>query len=133
MKRDEIKKLSRAQSAVFLLGGIMMVAGAILFKVEPLILAPAIFSAGALFYVVMQWQQKYEGNNPTIERLRKLQILSGIFLLFSAVLMISNRWVYDIFTLFKVDIYNMWIIFLFIGVFLQFYTILRIDNELKIE
>ncbi len=111
----------------------MLVAGAVLYMFEPVILAPAVFAAGALFYVVMQWMQTYEGNNITLIRLRKIQLLSGVFIMLSAVLMISNRWVYDIFTLFKIDIYNSWIIFLFIGVILQLYTILRIDNELKIE
>ncbi|MCQ2129555.1 MAG: hypothetical protein MJZ08_09035 [Bacteroidaceae bacterium] len=128
-----MKKLTRLQSIIFLLGGIMLVAGAVLYMFEPVILAPAVFAAGALFYVVMQWMQTYEGNNITLIRLRKIQLLSGVFIMLSAVLMISNRWVYDIFTLFKIDIYNSWIIFLFIGVILQLYTILRIDNELKIE
>lgn len=128
-----MKKLTRLQSIIFLLGGIMLVAGAVLYMFEPMILAPAVFAAGALFYVVMQWMQTYEGNNITLIRLRKIQLLSGVFIMLSAVLMISNRWVYDIFTLFKIDIYNSWIIFLFIGVILQLYTILRIDNELKIE
>lgn len=128
-----MKKLTRLQSIIFLLGGIMLVAGAVLYMFEPVILASAVFAAGALFYVVMQWMQTYEGNNITLIRLRKIQLLSGVFIMLSAVLMISNRWVYDIFTLFKIDIYNSWIIFLFIGVILQLYTILRIDNELKIE
>lgn len=128
-----MKKLTRLQAIIFLLGGIMLVVGAVLYMFEPVILAPAVFAAGALFYVVMQWMQTYEGNNITLIRLRKIQLLSGVFIMLSAVLMISNRWVYDIFTLFKIDIYNSWIIFLFIGVILQLYTILRIDNELKIE
>lgn len=106
-----MKKLTRLQSIIFLLGGIMLVAGAVLYMFEPVILAPAVFAAGALFYVVMQWMQTYEGNNITLIRLRKIQLLSGVFIMLSAVLMISNRWVYDIFTLFKIDIYNSWIIF----------------------
>ena len=128
-----MKKLSKLQTAIFALGGVMLVAGAILYKFEPVVLAPAVFSAGALFYVIIQWMQSYEGDRLAIKRLRKIQIISGGLILLSAVMMISNRWVYEIFTLFKIDIYNSWIILLFIGVILQLYTILRIDNELKIE
>lgn len=128
-----MNKLTRLQSLIFLLGGVMLVAGAVLYMFEPVILAPAVFTAGALFYVVIQWMQTYEGKNITLIRLRKIQLLSGVLIMLSAVLMISNRWVYEIFTFFKIDIYNSWIIFLFIGVILQLYTILRIDNELKIE
>lgn len=128
-----MKKLSKLQTAIFALGGVMLVVGAVLYKFEPIVLAPAVFSAGALFYVIIQWMQTYDGDSTAIKRLRKIQVISGGCILLSAALMIANRWVYDIFTLFKIDIYNSWIILLFIGVILQLYTILRIDNELKIE
>ena len=126
-----MKKLSRLQSAIFSLGGILLIIGAIIYKFEPVIVAPAIFSTGALFYVIMQWLQSYEGNNTTIIRLRKIQVLSGVMILFSAVLMIANRWVYDIYAFTKIDIYNSWIAFLMVGAVLQVYTVFRMDNELK--
>lgn len=110
-----------------------MIAGAVLFLYDPLILAPTLFSIGALAYVSMQWMQKYEGEKFILKRLRKLQLLSGWIIIFSAILMVCNRWTYDIFTLLKVDIYNMWIVFLFVGVLLQFYTILRMDKEIKLQ
>lgn len=111
----------------------MLMAGSVLFLFEPVILAPAIFSAGAVFYVVIQWMQGYEGDNIRIIRLRKIQMFSGFMILLSAALMISNRWVYDIYTIFKLDIYNMWIAVLLAAAILQFYTILKIDKELLRE
>ena len=128
-----MKKLSKLQSLIFAFGGVMLVAGAALYLFEPQILAPALFTIGALCYVIIQWQQTYDGDNPTIKRLRKIQIISGVCILLSAILMISNRFVYEIFTFYRVDIYNYWIILLFIGVILQLYTILRIDKEIKID
>lgn len=128
-----MKELSRLQTIIYFVGGILMIAGAVLFLYDPLILAPTLFSIGALAYVSMQWMQKYEGEKFILKRLRKLQLLSGWIIIFSAILMVCNRWTYDIFTLLKVDIYNMWIVFLFVGVLLQFYTILRMDKEIKLQ
>ncbi|MDO4801570.1 MAG: hypothetical protein Q4A15_05340 [Prevotellaceae bacterium] len=108
-------------------------AGSVLYLFEPLVLAPAIFSAGAVFYVIIQWMQGYEGDNMRIIRLRKIQVFSGLMILFAAALMISNRWVYDIYTFSKLDIYNMWIAVLLAAAILQFYTILKIDKELQRE
>lgn len=106
-------------------------AGSVLYLFEPKILAPAIFSAGAIFYVIIQWMQGYEGANMRIIRLRKIQVFSGIMILLSAALMIANRWVYEIYTISKLDIYNMWIAVLLAAAILQFYTILKIDKELQ--
>lgn len=128
-----MKKLNKLQNTIFFLGGMMLMAGSVLFLFEPVILAPAIFSAGAVFYVVIQWMQGYEGDNIRIIRLRKIQMFSGFMILLSAALMISNRWVYDIYTIFKLDIYNMWIAVLLAAAILQFYTILKIDKELLRE
>lgn len=128
-----MKKLNKLQNTIFFLGGMMLMAGSVLFLFEPVILAPAIFSAGAVFYVLIQWMQGYEGDNIRIIRLRKIQMFSGFMILLSAALMISNRWVYDIYTIFKLDIYNMWIAVLLAAAILQFYTILKIDKELLRE
>ena len=128
-----MKKLTKLQSAIFAIGAVMLVAGAVLYLFEPKILAPSLYGVGAVCYVSMQWLQSYEGRNLTMKRLRKIQVVSGVFLLFSAILMVLNRFVYEIFTFYRVDIYNYWIIFLFIGVILQLYTILRMDKEIKID
>lgn len=126
-----MRQLSKLQTAIFFIGGILLMVGAAAYLLEPFILAPSIFTTGAIFYVIIQWMQSYLGDDPTIKRLRKIQIVSGILILIAALLMISNRWVYDIYRFTKIDIFNTWIAFLLAGAILQVYTIFRIDNELK--
>ena len=113
------------------IGGILMVLSALMYFFDKSIYIQIAFVIGTLCFVLMQWWQTFETDTLALMRLRKLQIISGIFLLSSAILMLANNFVYEIYTYFKIDIYNYWIVALFIGALLQLYTILRIDKELQ--
>ena len=52
--------------------------------------SPYIYSIGAVGFVSMQLQQRYEGTNFTIRRLRRIMILSDVCFLLAAVLMFAN-------------------------------------------
>ncbi len=126
-----MKKLTKFQSAIFTLGGLMLIAGAVAYFFSHSLIVQIVYGFGAMGYVFMQWLQRYEGDDLTLQRLRKLQVISGVLILMSAALMVANDHVYEIFAMYKIDVYNYWVICLFIGVFMQLYTILRMDKELQ--
>ena len=117
---------------LMLLGGLLMVIGAganVLFCQW----APYVFSPGALLFVAMQLRQRYEGRNFTIRRLRRIQILSCMLFLLSALLMLANQqnflpmdWLYYI-----KYVRNNWVVALLVAAILQLYTSHRISSEIE--
>ena len=106
-----MRQLSKVQSWVLVLGALLMVVGA-----GTSLLgwggSPYIYSIGAVGFVSMQLQQRYEGTNFTIRRLRRIMILSDVCFLLAAVLMFANMG--NVFGLSQITyveyIYNKWVI-----------------------
>ena len=129
-----MRQLSKTQNIIFLVGAVLMVAGAGI-SVLGWKLAPYVFAIGALAFTSMQFLQRYEGSNFVIRRLRRMMLLSDFFFLLSALLMFASMG--NVFGISQVDyityIYNKWVITLLIAAILQLYSTHRIDRELAKE
>ncbi|SFC07956.1 hypothetical protein SAMN04488494_1398 [Xylanibacter ruminicola] len=129
-----MKELNKLQTAIFLFGGILMAVGA-----GTTLLgwgsAPYIFTIGALGFSSMQMQQRYEGQNFTIRRLRRMMLLSDVLFLVAALLMFASKG--DFLGLSYITyieyVYNKWVIVLLIAALLQLYSMHRIGSELEKE
>jgi len=129
-----MRPLSKIQNIIFLVGGLMMVIGAgtslLAWK-----FAPYVFAVGAVCFAAMQMQQRYEGTNFTIRRLRRMMLLSDVLFLVSALLMFASQG--NVFGLNHITylqyIYNKWVITLLIAAILQLYSSHRIGQELEKE
>ena len=129
-----MKRLNKVQTVVFLLGALLMVigAGTTMLAWES---SAYVFSVGALGFASMQMLQRYEGTNFVIRRLRRIQLLSDVLFLLSALLMIANigNFLGLSYLTYIEYVYNKWVITLLIAAILQLYSIHRIDHELKKE
>lgn len=129
-----MRQLSKLQTIVFLLGGILMTIGACttLFAWTS---APYIYCIGAVGFTSMQMLQRYEGSNFTIRRLRRMMLVSDVLFLLSGVLMlasISNVLGLD-YLIYIEYVYNKWVVTLLIAAILQLYSMHRISQELDKE
>ena len=129
-----MRELNKLQTAIFLFGGILMAIGA-----GTTLLgwgsAPYIFAIGAVGFSSMQMLQRYEGQNFTIRRLRRMMLLSDVLFLIAALLMFASKGNY--FGLSYITyieyVYNKWVIVLLIAALLQLYSMHRIGSELEKE
>ena len=129
-----MKQLNSFQNAIFVSGAVLMVAGATLWMMFKS-LAPWIFAVGALAFVAMQVQQRYEGDNFTIQRLRRIMLMSDVLLILTAALMFAddgNPFGLDHLTWLNY-IHNNWMVLLLLAAVIQLYTVFRMDSELKKE
>lgn len=129
-----MKQLNSLQNAIFISGAVLMLVGAALGMFLRSV-APWIFAVGALMFVAMQVQQRYEGEYFTIQRLRRIMLLSDVLLIIVAALMFAdygNPFGLDQLTWLNY-IHNNWVVVLLIAAFLQLYTVYRIDSELRKE
>ena len=127
-----MRQLSKWESYVMLLGGLLMVIGAganVLFCSW----APYVFAPGALLFVAMQLRQRYEGRDFTIRRLRRIQIISNVLFLLAGLLMIANQANFlPIDQLYYIKyVHNNWVVVLLVAAVLQLYTGHRITSELE--
>ena len=83
----------------------------------------------------MQMYQRYEGNNFTIRRLRRMMVLSDVLFLVAALLMFANKSnVLGLNYITYIEyVYNKWVIVLLIAALLQLYSMHRIGSELEKE
>ena len=129
-----MRKLSRVESMIFLLGGLLMVIGAGT-SLLAWSVAPYVFALGALCFTVMQMKQCYDGRNVTIRRLRRMMLLSDVLFLVSALLMFASQ--RNIFGLDHITylqyVYQKWVVTLLIAAILQLYSFHRIGQELAKE
>ncbi len=129
-----MKQLNKWQSAVFLIGGLLMVVGAGL-SVLTFSFAPYIYTAGALGFTSMQLMQTYSGTNITLHRLRNIMILSDLLFLLTAVLMFASQ--DNLFGLPQITyvqyVYQKWVATLLLAAIIQLYAMHRMDSELKKE
>ena len=129
-----MRALSRLQNAIFAIGAVLMLTGAAMVMFLPSV-ATYVFAIGALAYVAMQFQQRYEGTNFTIQRLRRIMLMSDVLLILAAALMFADRgnplgldhltWLNYI--------HNNWMVLLLLAAIIQLYTVFRIDAELQKE
>ena len=129
-----MKELNKLQTAIFLFGGILMAVGAgttLLGWAS----APYIFAIGALGFSSMQMQQRYEGQNFTIRRLRRMMLLSDVLFLVAALLMFASKgnFLGLSYITYIEYVYNKWVIVLLIAALLQLYSMHRIGSELEKE
>ena len=127
-----MRQLSKTETCLLLLGGLLMVvgAGASMFLQS---WASYVFAPGALLFVAMQLRQRYEGNNITIRRLRHIMIVSDVLFLVAALLMFANQSNFlglDYLSYIKY-VHNNWIVVLLVAAILQLYSSHRIANELE--
>lgn len=129
-----MKELNKLQTAIFLFGGILMAVGA-----GTTLLgwgsAPYIFAIGALGFSSMQMQQRYEGQNFTIRRLRRMMLLSDVLFLVAALLMFASKgnFLGLSYITYIEYVYNKWVVVLLIAALLQLYSMHRIGSELEKE
>jgi hypothetical protein len=129
-----MRELNKLQTAIFLFGGILMAIGA-----GTTLLgwgsAPYIFAIGAVCFSSMQMLQRYEGQNFTIRRLRRMMLISDVLFLVAALLMFASKGNY--FGLSYITyieyVYNKWVVVLLIAALLQLYSMHRIGSELEKE
>lgn len=123
-----MKQLTKFQNLLFQLGGILLVAGAILPMVRELAAyAPIVFSAGALLFGSMQLLQRYDGPNIVVRRLRRQQILGAFFLMFAAALMVMKQYHVG-----PIPIRgDEWKVALIVAAILELYAAFRIPAELE--
>ncbi len=129
-----MRQLSSVQNVIFLIGAVLMVigAGTSILQWQG---APYVFAVGSVAFVSMQMQQRYEGQNFTIRRLRRIMLLSDVLFLVSALLMFASQG--NVFGLSYITyieyVYNKWVITLLIAAILQLYSTHRIGSELAKE
>lgn len=126
-----MRQLSKTETYVMLLGGLMMVvgAGASVFMQS---WAPYVFAPGALMFAAMQMRQTYDGTNFTVKRLRHIMLLSDVLFLLAALLMFANQGNFlglNYLSYIKY-VHNNWIVVLLVAAVLQLYASHRIAHEL---
>ena len=138
-----MRQLSKLESIIYLLGGIMMVAGAGLYAFFIIQhVACWIMLIGALAFVLMQSRQRYDGSSLTIRRLRKIMTIAGFGFIIAGFFMVEDSYMFlrPVFsntaegytTYVNVFHYNR-VILLLISAILEMYTSHSISYELKKE
>lgn len=115
-------------------GAVLILVGAAMGMVLPQV-APWVFAVGALAFASMQLQQRYDGDNLTIQRLRRIMLMSDILLILAAALMFAdygNPFGLDHLTWLNY-IHNNWVAAVLIAALIQLYTVYRMDAELRKE
>ncbi len=143
IKKTTMRQLSKLQSAIFLLGGVLMVVGAACFAfgfIYPVMLLYTCwaFLAGTVLFSVVQAMQFYEGQSMVIHRLKRMQYVADIFFVLSGISMVDTVYAFarNWFSNYETYItyfYNKWVVFLLIAALLEMYTTHRISHELKKE
>lgn len=149
MEKDGFRILNKMQTTLFMLGGLLMVAGVgcfvFMFQQE---LAGCVFLVGALLFATMQCMQAYNGRNLTLRRLKSIMNLADLLFVLAGVLMIDTAITNAAFATGQVGhqflrplfsnqenyiqfVYNKWLVLMIIAVMLEIYTTHRISHELS--
>ena len=121
-----MKPLNKLQTFLLNAGGILLLVGAILPAIGALqTVAPYVFTLGAALFGSMQAAARYTGNDITVKRLRRQQMLGATALMAAGVLMFTS--------LYQIAPFNgsEWQLLLAIGAVLEVYTAFRIPAALK--
>ena len=111
--------MKKIQQAIYILGGILLVAGAALY-ITGWAWVPYMYITGSFMFAAMQMLDRYTGKNFILLRLRRQQILGAIALMLAGVLMFACK-------------HNEWILCLLVGCIFELYTAFRIPQELEKE
>lgn len=128
----QLKPLNKLQLAIQYAGGGLMILALIAGILCPLsgitpLAVPQVYSCGTLMFACMQMLQRYEGKNPVIRRLRRMQILGDVFLILSGFAMLLPT-----FTPWYGH-RNEWVVLLAVGTVLLLWTVFRLPTELEKE
>ena len=123
-----MKELTKFQTILYNLGGVMMLIGAII-PMEPSLMTYAayIYMCGALTFGCMQLLQRYDGRNIALMRLRRQQIVASFLLIAAGIMFIMKV---NAIAPFRGD---EWQVALCIAAFIELYTAFRIPAEIKKE
>jgi uncharacterized membrane protein HdeD (DUF308 family) len=123
-----MKELTKFQTILYNLGGVMMLIGAIM-PMEPSLMTYAayIYMCGALTFGCMQLLQRYDGRNIALMRLRRQQIVASFLLIAAGIMFIMKV---NAIAPFRGD---EWQVVLCIAAFIELYTAFRIPAEIKKE
>ena len=137
-----MKQLNKTQGILFLVGGMLMVAGAgcFVFMWQQKVVC-WVFLLGVILFTLMQLMQTYEGNDLVVKHLKRIQAIADILFILSGFLMVDTAYQY-LLPLFKSQdssgyyaylnyVYNKWVILLLIAALLELYTTHRINYELN--
>ena len=129
-----MKQLNKIQLIIYVVGAVLMAIGAG-GTIPGWTVAPYIYCVGALGFTSMQMQQRYDGKNITIRRLRRMMLISDFLFLLAGVLMLVNgNNVFGLDYITYVEyVYNKWVIVLLIAAILQLYSMHRLGHELEKE
>ena len=119
-----MKELTRIENALFRMGGVMMLGGAVAYAFSPQ-WSLWLLAVGLGLYSLMQLRAEYLGTNFHVKRLRRQQLFS-LVVLWGAVLCMSMQ-VMHWGPLHR----NEWMVCLAIGSILQLYTAWRLPAELS--
>lgn len=121
-----MKKLTTLQTLVYNAGGLLLIAGAALPMFTPAgRIAPFVYAAGASMFCTMQMLARYEGNDLTVRRLRRQQLVGSVLLLAAAALMFMS--------LYRTGPFQgaEWQMALALGAVFEVYTAFRLPAALK--
>lgn len=133
-----MKQLSKIQSAIFLLGGVLMVVGAGCYAFGFIYPTCWVFLVGTVLFSVIQAMQLYEGKSFVIHRLKRIQAMADICFILSGISMVDTVYAFarNWFSNYETYItyfYNKWVLLLLIAALLELYTTHRISRELEKE
>ncbi len=135
-QQNKLRELTRLQSWVFVLGGLLMVVGMgcyvfMFHRTE----AAFVYLTGSVIFSVLQCMQTYSGESFTIKRLKNIMNMADLLFILAGVLMIdtSTHFLRPMFSnqIYYIQyVYNKWLILLLVAVILELYTVHRIAHEL---
>lgn len=137
-----MRQLSKIQSILFIIGGVLMVigVGCFVFMVQQLVMC-WVFLAGAVLFATMQLLQVYEGKELTVRRLKRIMNLADILFVVAGIVMADTAYANAGYSFFRElfanqetyisILYNKWVVLLLIAAILEVYTAHRIDHELS--
>ncbi len=112
--------MSKSYHIISMVGAALLLIGAVL-QITRWELAPYLYTLGAVMFGYVQvMENRYDGKNFIIKRLRKQQIFGAVALVFTGVLMFTMK-------------HNEWVVCLSIAAVLELYTAFRIPQELEKE
>ena len=119
-----MRELSPLQNLCFRTGAVLMLIGAAVFILQPIV-GMFVFGIGTLMFALMQVKTEYLGRDITLIRLRRQQLLACCCFVLALVMM-------------SMQVHNWgpfrrqeWVVALTIGCVLELYTSFRIPQELK--
>lgn len=140
--QKKMKQLSKAESFLFLFGGLLMVVGAGLYAfllVQKI--SSVVFLVGAILFVAMQLRQRYLGSSITIRRLRRIMGIADVCFVLAGLLMVEQCYGFFAqklmgnltYLVYLIYAARNWVVLLLIGALLEMYTTHRISGELQKE